>query len=65
MSSMIFILYPSMIVKDTQRHSFLCEWIGIFEKIEYLCNALAFRVGHERNVALLVLTGNDRAARTE
>ena len=41
MSSMIFILYPSMIVKDTQRHSFLCEWIGIFEKIEYLCNALA------------------------
>jgi len=48
--SMIFILYPSMIVKDSQIYSFLCEWIGIFEKIEYLCNALAFRVGHERKL---------------
>ena len=42
-----------MKVKDTQRHSFLCEWIGIFEKIEYLCNALAFRVGHERKLLFL------------
>ena len=29
--SMIFILYPSMIVKDTQRYSFLCGQIGIIE----------------------------------
>ena len=76
---MIFIFYPSMIVKDVQRNSVFCQTITFHWGKVVTLQRYALRAGHalgdirrrllrqERNVALLVyiITGNDRAARTE